>query len=81
MICLLDTSILKLLAKFPPVVPFDSFQAETAGKIRADLAIKGSLIGDLDILISAAAISQNATLVTKNSAHFSKIPGLQVVSL
>lgn len=71
----------RLLGKFPPVVPFDSLQAETAGKIRADLAIKGSLIGDLDILIAAAAISQNATLVTKNLTHFQKIPGLQLLSL
>lgn len=71
----------KLLEKFTPIVPFDSRQAEAAGKIRADLAVRGSLIGDLDILIAAAAISQNATLVTKNIKHFEKIPGLQVVSL
>lgn len=70
-----------LLEKFSPTVPFDAKQAEAAGKIRADLSLKGSLIGDLDILIAAAALSQNATLVTKNPSHFQKIPGLQVTSL
>ena len=37
--------------------------------------------GDLDILIAAAAIVRDATLVTQNIKHFQKIPGLQVVSL
>lgn len=63
------------------IIVFDRNQADIAGKIRAELSKKGSLIGDLDILIAAAALSQNTTLVTKNPAHFQKIPGLQVAGL
>lgn len=70
-----------LLKNFSPAVPFDSDQAEIAGKIRTQLALKGSLIGDLDVLIAAAAISQDAALVTKNIKHFEKIPDLQLLSL
>lgn len=70
-----------LLENFADTVSFDSNQANITGKIRAELSKKGSLIGDLDVLIAAAAISQNATLVTKNLNHFQKIPGLQVESL
>lgn len=69
-----------LLSKLFAIIPFDSKQAEVAGQIRAALSLRGSLIGDLDVLIAAAAISQNATLVTKNPTHFSKIPGLQVAN-
>lgn len=72
---------LKLLEEFTKVIVFDSDQAEIAGKIRAALSLKGSLIGDIDILIAAAAISQNATLVTKNLNHFQKILGLQLLSI
>lgn len=72
---------LNLLSKLTKITIFDSEQGEITGKIRADLSLKGSLIGDLDVLIAAAAISQNATLVTKNPAHFQKIPGLQVTNL
>ncbi|MEK7565716.1 MAG: type II toxin-antitoxin system VapC family toxin [Patescibacteria group bacterium] len=70
-----------LLEKFFAVVAFDPEQADIAGRIRAELAARGSLIGDLDILIAAAAISQNATLVTKNPKRFQQIPGLQMASL
>ncbi len=71
----------KLFEPFSQIISFDSKQAEIAGQIRADLSLKGSLIGDIDILIAAAAISQNATLVTKNTKHFQKIPGLQLLSI
>ncbi len=71
---------LNLLKKLTEITIFDSEQAETAGKIRAELAKKGSLIGDLDVLIAAAAMAKNAVLVTKNPKHFQKIPGLQVES-
>lgn len=70
-----------LFSSFSESIPFDSQQADIAGKIRAELSKKGSLIGDMDILIGAAAIFQSAILVTKNSTHFSKIPGLQICSL
>ncbi len=63
------------------IVYFNTEQAEIAGKIRADLANKGTLIGDLDILIAAAAIVNNATLVTYNPKHFQRIRELRVHSL
>lgn len=63
------------------IVVFDRAQADVAGKIRADLSLKGSLIGDLDILIAAAVLSQNATLVTKNPKHFEKIAGLKTTTI
>ena len=68
----------ELLSKLSGSTPFDSDQADIAGQIRAQLAIKGSPIGDLDVLIAAAAIANSATLVTLNPNHFSKIQGLKV---
>lgn len=63
------------------VTAFDREQADVAGKIRAQLSLKGSPVGDLDILIAASAISRDATLVTTNPKHFSGIGGLPVTSI
>lgn len=63
------------------VTAFDREQADVVGKIRAQLSLKGSLIGDLDVLIAASAISRDATLVTTNPKHFSNIPGLNILSI
>ena len=63
------------------VVDFDRQQADIAGKIRAGLSLRGSKIGDIDVLIAAAAISKEATLVTQNTKHFQRIEGLQVISI
>lgn len=71
----------RLFASFYQVLPFDSAQAETAGRIRAELAAKGSLIDDLDILIAATAVSSQSVLVSKNPKHFQRIKGLEVLSI
>lgn len=57
---------------------FDSDQAKIAGQLRSSLSLKGELIGDIDILIAACALKNNATLWTKNPKHFEKIKNLQV---
>jgi len=36
-----------------------------------------NIIGNMDMLIAAAALSSGAVLVTRNTAHFSKITGLK----
>ena len=70
-----------LFGSFYQVLPFDSHQAHIAGEIKASLAKRGDLIGDIDVLIAACAISANAILVTANLKHFSKVPNLQTLGL
>lgn len=59
------------------IIPFASEEAEIAGQIRSKLSVKGERIGDLDVLIAASAISVQATLLTKNLKHFSRVENLQ----
>lgn len=66
---------------FETIIPFDSHQAELAGRMRAELTGKGMLIGDLDILIAAASIHSHATLLTSNPKHFRRIPHLAIESV
>jgi tRNA(fMet)-specific endonuclease VapC len=60
-------------------VPFDSEAAMAAAAIRVALEKIGALIGPLDLLIAGTAVSRGATLVTNNTAEFSRVPGLRVV--
>ena len=53
---------------------------ERYGRIFNMLARKGEPIGDLDTLIGSTALTNRQILVTKNKAHFEKIPGLVVES-
>jgi len=60
------------------ILAFDYEATITYGKIRADLEKKGSLIGPLDTLIAAHALSLNMTLVTNNEKEFNRIAGLKI---
>ena len=60
------------------VADFDYKAAESYGCIRAHLESSGTLIGPLDTLIAAHAVSLDVTLVTNNVAEFSHVPKLRV---
>ena len=57
-------------------IPFDDLSVEHYGRIRADLAAKGTPIGPNDLLIAAIALAHSLTLVTHNTAEFSRVAGL-----
>ncbi len=59
-------------------LPFDDKAAEHYGQIRADLLAQGQPIGPNDFLIAAIARAHDATLITHNTAEFSRVPGLRL---
>ena len=59
-------------------LPFDDAAAERYGRIRADLTGRGLLIGGNDMLIAAIALTKGCTLVTHNTAEFSRVAGLVI---
>ena len=63
------------------ITPFDQAAAERYGTLRASLQTAGRLIGPLDMLIAAHALSLNLPLLTGNVREFERVPGLQVISL
>ena len=71
----------EIFSSFFLVSEFDSSQADIFGRIKADLAENGQLIEDMDILIAAACISNNAILVTGNLKHFDRVKNLQIFPL
>ena len=57
-------------------LPFDDRAAEEYGKVRSHLAVLGTPIGPNDLMIAAIALANHMTLVTHNTAEFSRVPGL-----
>lgn len=58
-------------------LPFDDIAAEQFGTLRAFLEKLGTPIGPYDLLIAAIALTNTPlTLVTHNTAEFSRVPGL-----
>lgn len=58
------------------VLDFDAAAAQEYGRIRANLEMKGTPIGPMDMLIAAHAKSQGLTLVTNNTREFVRVEGL-----
>lgn len=54
--------------------------AKRAANIHADLKSSGITIGTADEFIAAQALEVDATLVTNNTKHFEKVPGLKLES-
>ena len=60
------------------IVMLDQPVLDKAAEIYADLRGAGQLIEDADLLMAAAALVHDMTLVTHNTAHFSRITGLRL---
>lgn len=71
------TRQLKFLNLFVSL-PFDDVAARIYGRIRAELADKGTPIGPNDLQIAAIAIAHNLILVTHNTKEFVRVTGLQI---
>jgi predicted nucleic acid-binding protein len=74
-----SVSVLEPKATFPePARLFNEDAADYYGKIRADLEKRGQVIGAMDMLIAAHALSLDIILVTNNSKEFLRIPHLTI---
>jgi len=61
------------------IADFDEKAAEKYGTIRTLLEKDGRIVGPMDMLIGAHAMSLRATLVTNNTREFKQIKNLKVV--
>ena len=75
-----DENLHRLFAFLLPfeVLPYDESAAGVYGGIRADLERKGEIIGPLDMLIAAHALSRELILITNNIREFRRVQGLQL---
>ncbi len=48
--------------------------------LKASLKKTGMLLDDFDLIIASSAMTDNLTLVTNNTKHFSRIDGLKLTN-
>jgi len=60
------------------LLAFDENAARCYGDIRCQLEKQGQIIGPLDLLIAAHAISEQLIIVTNNDKEFKRIQNLAV---
>jgi tRNA(fMet)-specific endonuclease VapC len=61
------------------VLPFDTRAARRHGELKDILRRAGTPLADLDLQIASIALNHGLPLVTHNTAHFKRIPGLVLV--
>ena len=60
------------------VVDYGEEAAYFYGQIRRELELKGRIIGPMDLMIAAHALSLGLPVVTNNTREFTRVPGLAV---
>lgn len=70
----LATSFLATL----PVLGLDEGSVQLFGEAKALLERQGQRLADADLFIGAIAVTQGAIVVTGNTRHYERIPGLTI---
>ncbi|EOQ96618.1 PIN domain protein [Leptospira wolbachii serovar Codice str. CDC] len=70
-------SLIEFLTIFE-ILPFEQKDTEAFGKIKADLKKSGKIIGSIDALLAAQAISRNLIFVTNNTKEFERVKNLRI---
>lgn len=60
------------------ILPFDERAAHVYGKLRAELEKRGAPLTEPDLRIASIALVRNLALITGNTQHFSRVPGLRI---
>ncbi|MDB4474158.1 type II toxin-antitoxin system VapC family toxin [Opitutaceae bacterium] len=75
-----DHPSLRRIRAIHSILPVDELVALQFGSVSRFLRSKGKLIGPNDIWIAATALAHEAPLLTRNVAHFTRVPGLRVIN-
>lgn len=74
----IDAAALAAFLPYVEVIDLSDSAASHYAEIRADLKKRGALIGAHDLLIAAHARSLGLTLVTNNTAEFTRVKDLAI---
>jgi tRNA(fMet)-specific endonuclease VapC len=70
--------IIDLLLNELPVLPWTLDAADRYGEIAAHLQQTGQPLGEMDTQITAHALALGLPLITHNTRHFKRVPGLRL---
>ena len=69
---------LRELGNLLPTLSLPETAAEVYGTIRAELEVKGEMIGNNDLWIASHAVASGLTLITNNEREFRRVRGLKM---
>lgn len=72
-----EEAVMSFLENLCSIVPITSVLKTYAG-IRAQLELEGKRLDNMNLFIGATALANDYILVTHNTKHFSRIPGLKL---
>lgn len=70
-------ALMKFVSFFK-ILGFDEYDAIQYGVIKSKLRKKGTIIGPIDLLLAAQAVSKNLIMVTNNRKEFERITELRI---
>ena len=72
-----QTFVEGLLAQLP-VIAFDLTVTRVHASLWANLAKRGTVVGERDLMIGATAVATDHSIATRDERSFPKIPGLSM---
>ena len=73
-----DQARMEVFLRYLQVLDYPGDAAVDYGQIRAELKLRGAMIGTNDLLIAAHARYLGLTLVTNNTREFARVPRLKI---
>jgi predicted nucleic acid-binding protein len=70
---------IELLAQAAHLVELDGPSALRAGAVYRELKEKGQMLGTADLLIAGCCLAGGLPLLTRNTEHFSRVSGLELL--
>ncbi len=77
----LENYVLTYFKSLSQVFGLDEIIAGKFGEVRSRLKSQGNIIEDMDLLIAATCLAYGLVLITKNTKHFSRVEGLDIMSI
>jgi tRNA(fMet)-specific endonuclease VapC len=75
-----NSARIRRVAEIFPVLNLSLGIMAVYGELKAGLSKQGTTVDEFDLLIAATAISNGYTVVTNNTKHFSRIPGVLIAN-
>ena len=72
------TQKVQALCDLIPIISWNEDAATNYAKLRVELESAGTPIGNMDMMIAASALAEEAVLITNNTEHFSRISALNL---
>jgi len=63
------------------ILPFTVRESKKFGEIKSRLKKDGKICGDFDVAIAATCLTNNATLITRNTKHYKNIRHLKTKTI